>query len=128
MPDPISSSFVSSDLARLDPSPEPNACVPAAPTPTVCAAPNPPSEQKANASAELATAYLRTDHSAFIEASKAPSTPAPTPPTDNNAYRTSVRHDNGAYSHIGFTEDQQSVFVAHALHKSNHEHGDLEVA
>ncbi|HEY5374142.1 MAG TPA: hypothetical protein VIK01_10685 [Polyangiaceae bacterium] len=61
MPDPISSSTVSGDLACLDPSPEPNACVPPAPAPTVCAAPTPPSEQEANAAAELATAYLRTD-------------------------------------------------------------------
>jgi hypothetical protein len=128
MPDPISSSSVSSDLTCVDLSSEPNACVPPAPAPTVCTVSNPPSAAEANAAAELATAYLRTDHSAFIEASKAPSTPTPTAPTDNNAYRTSIRHDNGAYSAIGFTEDQQSVFVGHAAHKSDHEHGNLEIA
>jgi len=129
MPDPISSSSVSSDLTCVDPSSEPNACVPPAPAPTVCAAPSPPSAAEANAAAELATAYLRTDHSAFLEASKAPGTPtSPTPETDNNAYRTTIRHDNGSYSAIGFTEDKQSVFVAHALHKSDDEHGTLEIA
>jgi hypothetical protein len=129
MPDPISSSTVSSDLACLDPSTEPNACVPPAPAPALCAAPSPASEAEANAAAELATAYLRTDHSTFIEASKTPSPPTrPTPETDNNAYRTTVRHDNGTYSAISLTEDQQSTFVAHALHKSDHEHGTLELA
>jgi hypothetical protein len=129
MPDPISSSTVSSDLTCVDPSSEPNACLPPAPAPTVCAAPSPPSAADANAAAELATAYHRTDHSAFIEASKAPSPPTtPTPETDNNAYRTTLRHDNGTYSAIDFTEDKQSVFVAHAVHKSDHEHGTLELA
>jgi len=128
MPDPISSSSVSNDLTCVDPSTEPNACLPPAPAPTVCAAPSPPSEPEANAAAELATAYLRTDHSAFIEASKAPSAPpSPTPDTDNNAYRTTIRHDNGIYSAVGVTEDKQSAFVGHALHKSDHEHGTLEI-
>ncbi|HEX3852989.1 MAG TPA: hypothetical protein VHW01_18630 [Polyangiaceae bacterium] len=129
MPDPISSSSVSNDLTCVDPSTEPNACLPPAPAPTVCAAPSPPSEADTNAAAELATAYLRTDHSAFIEASKAPSAPpSPTPETDNNAYRTTIRHDNGIYSHVGVTEDKQSAFAAVALHKSDHEHGTLELA
>jgi hypothetical protein len=94
----------------------------------VCAAPTPPAPAaEANAAAELATAYLRTDHSAFIAAASTPAAHAPTPPTDNNAYRTSIRHDNGVYSAIAATADHQSVFVGHALHKASHEHGDLEL-
>jgi hypothetical protein len=128
MPDPISSSTVSSDLVCVDPAAEPNACLAPAAAPTVCAAPSPPSEAEANAAAQLATAYLRTDHSAFIEASKAPN-PAtkPTPDTDNNACRTTIRHDNGSYSAVDVTEDKQSAFAAHAVHKSDHEHGSLEL-
>jgi hypothetical protein len=122
--DPIQSFLFSTPAnACVDSDTEPTdlVCQNPAPTPAapVCSDPGPPSESS-SAVQGLVDRFGPTNTPSLVQGKPLPvGYGLPTPPTDNSAYRTTVRQDMTPYLAAGKTEDGDSVYAGAALVKAH---------